>query len=410
MMKKSVLRSYARLIAERGVNVRKGQDVIIRCDLDQPEFVDLLVEECYKRGAGRVNVEWSRSKQQKIQVRRQSLKRLSSLDSWEEAKLRYNAEKLPCMIHLTSADPDGLKGIDTKKLAASQQAIYPLIKPYRDQMEDRYQWCIAAVPGEKWAKKLFPSLRKGQAIECLWEKILSASRVEEGRDPVEAWREHSADLRARCERLNAMKIRSLHYTAANGTDLTVGLIPGSIFCGGSETSLQGIDFEPNIPTEECFISPMRGEAEGIVYSTMPLSWRGQMIDGFRIRFEKGKAVEWHAQQGEELLGRMITMDEGSAFLGECALVPEDSPVRKSGILFYNTLFDENAACHLALGRGFAQSLPDNAELAPGQALEKGINDSMIHMDFMIGCDTMDIDAVTEDGETIPVFRGGKWAF
>ena len=229
-------------------------------------------------------------------------------------------------------------------------------------------------------------------------------------DPIKAWEEHNADLKARCDYLNGLGIDSLHYTAANGTDFTVGLIPDSHFCGGGETSLKGIFFNPNIPTEECFISPMRGKAEGIVYATKPLSYQGQLIEGFSIRFEGGKAVEVHAEKGEELLKTMIGMDEGSAYLGECALVPQASPIAESGLLFYNTLFDENAACHLALGMGFADTINDfhNKTLEECRAL--GVNDSMIHEDFMIGCDTMNIDATTRDGRVVPVFRNGNWAF
>ena len=195
-----------------------------------------------------------------------------------------------------------------------------------------------------------------------------------------------------------------------GTDFTVGMIPEAHFCGGSERSLQGIVFNPNIPSEECFISPKRGEAEGIVYATKPLSYQGQLIDKFWIRFHAGKAVEWHAEQNNDLLTKLITMDEGSAYLGECALVPYDSPIRQSGLLFYNTLFDENAACHLALGMGFADTINDFESKTLEECRAMGINDSMVHEDFMIGSEDMDIDAVCENGDVVPVFRHGNWAF
>ena len=251
-------------------------------------------------------------------------------------------------------------------------------------------------------------MRTSTAMEKLWEAILSASRVTE--DPVAAWERHNASLQARCDYLNSLHIRKLHYTAANGTDLTVGMIPEARFCGGGEVSLQGIFFNPNIPTEECFISPMRGEAEGIVYATKPLSYRGQLIEDFSVRFAGGKAVEVHAAAGEELLKNMISMDEGAAFLGECALVPQASPIAESGLLFYNTLFDENAACHLALGMGFADTIDDYQHKTLEECRKLGVNDSMIHEDFMIGCDSMDIDAICADGSMVPVFRKGNWAF
>ncbi len=407
-MKKTVLKEYARLIVRCGVNVQKGQEVMIYADLDQPEFVQLVVEECYKAKAKKVMVEWNYQPLAKIHVRYQTVKTLGTVPEWQKARRQHQVDTVPCRIHLISEDPDGLKGMNMGKLAKARQMSYPILKPYHDQLEGKQQWCIAAVPGAAWAKKVFPGLSKARAMEKLWEAILFTSRVNE--DPVKAWQEHNENLRKRCQYLNSLGIESLHYTADNGTDLTVGMIPQARFCGGEEISTQKIAFNPNIPTEECFISPMKGKAEGIVYSTKPLSYQGQIIDKFSIRFENGKAVEAHAEVGEELLNTMLAMDEGSAYLGECALVPQESPISKSGLLFYNTLFDENAACHLAMGMGFPDTIEDyhNKTLEECRAL--GINDSMIHEDFMIGCDSMNIDAVCTGGKVVPIFRGGNWAF
>ena len=407
-MKKSVLRSYARLIARSGVNIQPGQEVFILAELDQPEFVQMLVEECYKRKAKKVVVDWNYQPLQKVHYRYRTLTTLGKVDNYEEARWQHYVDTIPCRIYLLSEDPDGLKGINQEKMAKAQQKRYPIIKPYRDAIENKYQWCIAAVPGKAWAKKLFPELRAGAAVEKLWENILACSRVDE--DPIAAWEAHNKDLHDRCAYLNSLHIEKLHYTSANGTDFTVGMIPEGRFCGGSEKSLQGIVFNPNIPSEECFISPKRGEAEGIVYSTKPLSYQGQLIDRFWIRFHEGKAVEWNAEVNNELLTKLITMDEGSAYLGECALVPYDSPIRQSGILFYNTLFDENAACHLALGMGFADTIENFHERTLAECRALGVNDSMIHEDFMIGSQDMNIDAVCVDGKTVPIFRNGNWAF
>ena len=407
-MKKTVLRKYAQLIARCGVNVQKGQEVFIQADLDQPEFVKMVVEECYKLKAKKVVVDWSYQPLQKTHVRYRSLATLSTLDDYEDMRWQHYVKTIPCRIYLLSEDPDGLAGIDQEKMAKSRQKLYPLIKGYRDQIENKYQWCIAAVPGAAWAKKLFPELRVGQAIEKLWQAILQTSRVDD--DPIAAWERHNADLLARCNYLNSLGIRELHYTASNGTDLRVGMIPEAEFKGGGEYSLQNIYFNPNIPSEECFISPMRGKAEGIVYASKPLSYQGQLIDGFWIRFENGKAVEWHAEQNESLLTKLITMDEGSAYLGECALVPYDSPIQNSGLLFYNTLFDENAACHLALGMGFADTIRGYADKTLEECRKLGVNDSMIHEDFMIGTADMNIEALCEDGKTVPIFKNGNWAF
>ena len=407
-MKKTVLKEYARLIVRCGVNVQKGQEVMIYADLDQPEFVKLVVEEAYKAKAKKVIVEWNYQSLQKIHTRYQSVKTMGTVEEWVKARQEHFCDVIPARIHLISEDPDGLKGINMAKVAKARQMSYPILKSYRDRRENKEQWCIAAVPGAAWAKKVFPGQPKGKAIEMLWEAILSASRVNE--DPVKAWDEHNADLAKRCDYLNSLNIQKLHYTADNGTDLTVGLISEGCWRGGGDTSLQGIYFNPNIPTEECFISPKRGEAEGIVYSTKPFSYRGQLIDKFSLRFENGKVVEAKAEVGEDLLKTMVSMDEGAAYLGECALVPQRSPICESGILFYNTLFDENAACHLALGMGFADTIKDFQNKTLEECRELGINDSMIHEDFMIGCDSMNIDAVCEDGKVVPVFRNGNWAF
>ena len=407
-MKKTVLREYARLIVRCGANVQKGQEVMIYADLDQPEFVKLVVEEAYKAKAKKVMVEWNYQPLSKIHVRYQSVKTLGAVEQWQKERRQHMVDTMPCRIHIISEDPDGLKGMNMNKMAKARQLSYPILKPYADQMEGKHQWTIAAVPGVAWAKKVFPGLPKGKAVEKLWEAILDASRVTE--DPVKAWEQHNADLARRCAYLNGLKIQSLHYTADNGTDLTVGMIPEARFCGGEETTVQGVKFNPNIPTEECFISPMRGKAEGIVYSTKPLSYQGQLIDNFFIRFENGKAVEAKAEKGEELLNTMLSMDEGAAYLGECALVPQKSPICESGILYYNTLFDENAACHLAMGMGYQDTIEDYHSKTLEQCRELGINDSMIHEDFMIGCDSMNIDAICADGKTVAIFRNGNWAF
>ena len=408
-MKQTILRKYAQLIARVGVNIQKGQDVLIFCGLDQPKFVQLLVDECYKAGARKVKVEFDYQPLKKLNVRHQTVTTLAKVEEWEKARLQHYVDTLPCRIMLDSDDPDGLKGINQAKMAKADRKRWPIVKPYWDEMENRHQWCIAAVPGAAWAKKLFPELPKGKAIEKLWEAILFTSRVTE--DPVAAWEAHDKDLADRCAYLNRLGIAELRYRGDNGTDLTVGMIPEAEFKGGGDrTKNSGVFFNPNIPTEECFISPMRGKAEGIVYATKPLSYNGELIENFWIRFENGKAVEVKAEKNQALLEQMIAMDEGAAYLGECALVPVNSPISESGLLFYNTLFDENAACHLALGMGFADTIRDYENKTLEECRAMGINDSMNHVDFMIGYEGLDIDAVTRDGRTVPIFRRGRWAF
>lgn len=407
-MKKSVLRKYAQLIVRSGLNVQKGQEVIINTGLDQPDFVAMVVEECYKAKAKKVTVQWNYGPVSKLNTRYQTVKTMGTVEKWEQERHQHYCDVIPAFLHLGAADPDGMKGVNTKKMAKARQMSYPILKPYSEYLDGKRQWCIAAIPGKAWAKKLFPGERSSTAMEKLWQAILSAARVDE--DPVKAWQEHNENLKRRCAYLNDLQIRSLHYTADNGTDLTVGMIPEAQFCGGAEESTRNVSFNPNIPSEECFVSPMRGKAEGIVYATKPLSYSGQLIENFSIRFENGKAVEWKAEKGQELLEQMLTMDEGAAYLGECALVPQSSPINQTGLLFYNTLFDENAVCHLAVGRGFNDTIRDWYNKTNEECKQLGINDSMIHVDFMIGCDSMNIDAVCADGTTKAIFRNGSWAF
>lgn len=408
-MNKTRLKKYAALIARCGVNVKKGQEVMITAELDQPEFVKMVVDECYKAGASKVSVDFSYQPLIKSHVKYCSEKVLSSLDDWQIEKWEHQAKVLPCKIYLISEDPDGLAGMNQKKYAKTTAARSKLIKPIRDRMENRYQWCIAAVPGRAWAKKVFPGERASVAMEKLWEAILSTSRVYD--DPILEWNKHNENLAKKCSYLNDLKIRELHYTASNGTDLTVGLIPEALFAAGSEEAVgSGIYFNPNIPSEETFTSPDKDKCDGIVYSSMPLSYGGQLIENFWLRFEGGRVVEVGAEKNEELLREMIAMDEGASHLGEVALVPYSSPIRESGILFYNTLFDENAACHLAIGKGFTNLLRGYDKLTEEEAHAMGINDSVTHVDFMIGTKDLNITAVTEDGKNVEIFKNGEWAF
>ena len=409
-MKKTVLKGYARLIARTGAAVQKGQPVLIVAGLEQPEFIELLAAECYRAGASEVEVDWRHQPLTRLAVRYKSAKKLGEVKAWEEEKQRWQTEALPARIVVLSEDPDGLAGIDQAKYAAGMQARYQKLRPYIDARENREQWCIAAVPGEKWAKKVFPELPKGRAVERLWEAILSCSRALEG-DPLENWRLHDLDIKARAEALNAMGLTALEYRDPNGTELRVGLIPEALFLGGAERCpVNGVEYNPNIPSEELFVTPRAGDAEGVVHATRPLAVQGVLIEDFWLRFEGGRVVELHAEKNEDALRTLVGMDEGAAMLGECALVPYESPIRESGILFYNTLFDENAACHLALGRGYSSNIRDYEKYSLDELRAMGVNDSMVHEDFMIGSAELDITGLTASGERLPIFRSGGWAF
>lgn len=413
-MKKTILRSYANLIARSGGAVRKNDVVIIQANLDQPDFITMLTDECYKAGAKRVIVEWHHQPVQKLGIRHMKPATLGTVESYEEAMLKYRLENNPVMIYILSEDPNGLKGINQNKYSKAMQSRYKIIKPYRDEMDNKYKWCIAAVPGKAWAKAVFPEERASVAVEKLWNAILYTSRVIDCNgnplDPIEEWNKHNDSFKRRCKILNDANLREIRFKASNGTDLKVGLMPQGNFLGGGEHTLGGEYFNPNIPTEEIFTTPMASKADGIVYSSMPLSYRGEIIDKFSITFKEGKAVSVKAEKNESLLKEMISMDEGAARLGECAFVPFDSPIRNSSIMFYETLFDENAACHLAIGEGFTNTVTDFSEYSKEELHKMGVNDSSIHVDFMIGTEDLSIIGITEDDKEFRIFINGNWAF
>ncbi|MCI5779743.1 MAG: aminopeptidase [Lentisphaeria bacterium] len=402
------LQGYADLIVNTGINPDPGQDVVITAGFDQLDFVRLVAETCYRRGAGKVWFNWTDMPLEKLHCQYQTEARLGTWEAWEVEKWRWQAEKLPARIWLDSDDPDGMAGSDPEKRARAQMAKFPVIKPFRDAMENRHQWCIAAVPGEAWARKVFPGIAPTEAVERLWEAILAASRADG--DAAANWREHNATIRRRADILNRHHFTALRYRAGNGTDFEAGLMAQGVFAGGAETDLAGRVFNPNIPSEEIFTTPRRGVAEGLLVASKPLSYQGSLIEDFSVRFAGGRAVEVRAARNQAVLEKMIVMDEGAAFLGEVALIAEDSPINRSGILFYNTLFDENASCHVALGRGFDMCVRDYARYSQDEIRALGVNDSMIHVDFMIGRDDLEIDGVAPDGGTVPIFRRGNWCF
>lgn len=374
-MTKSILRKYAKLIVQMGVNIKKGQGAVILADTAQSEIALMVAEEAYRAGAKWVDIRWTNQDLDKMRYKKESVKVLSATQEWEKARMQYELDELPVRIWIDSDDPDGLKGVNVEKMQKANLARMKVRKPYRDAMENKYQWTIVAVPSAKWAKKVFPNDRTSVAVKKLWDAILQTVRVSKDNDPVEAWKAHNASLKARYEKLNACHFESLHYFSENGTDFT---------------------------------SPMKGKAEGTVVSTMPLSYQGNLIENFSITFKDGRAVSCKAEKNQELLEHMIAMDEGAAQIGELALIPNDSPISNLGILFYNTLFDENASCHIALGLGFPNVIKDYDKYTLDEIHDKGVNDSVIHVDFMVGDATMNIDGITPDGEVIPVFRNGSW--
>ena len=338
-MKKSLQRKYAKLLVKQGINVQKGQQVNISADVESAEFVAILAEEAYRAGAGEVRVDWTMTQLTKLAYRHQSVKKLCEVPDWYVERAKHDSEILPARIALLSQDPDGLASVNQDKLAKASIAISRKIKPYRDAMDNKHQWLVCAIPGKAWAKKMFPNDRTSVAVEKLWEAILSTVECGEENDCIEAWDIKNENFRAKCEWLNAQQFDYLHYKSANGTDFKCELMKESVWCGGGEYTLSGVFYNPNMPTEEIFTTPMKGKCSGRLVSAMPLSVRGTLIENFYIDFEDGRAVAWHAEKGEEALGKIITTDEGSRMLGELALVPKDSAIAESGLLYYNTLFD-----------------------------------------------------------------------
>ena len=401
------LKEYASLLAQRGINVQKGEEVWINCQTHQMEFVRLVVEELYKAGAKKVRVDISDDEISKLGYKYASASTLGKVPNYTIAEYKYMIKHNPSILHIVSDDPDAFKEISQAKLSKVMFSYRKKIKPYRDQIDGKYKWCIAAVPSKAWAEKVFPSLKGEEAIEALWEAILSCSRVDG--HAVSNWDNHNAELMKHRKQLAALDFQYLEYKASNGTDFKVELMKDVLWGGGVEFTDKGLSYNPNIPSEEVFTSPKAGSIEGIVYSSKPLSYNGQIIDEFWLRFENGKVSKVGAKKNQKLLEHMVATDEGARMLGEVALVPYDSPIQNSKILFYETLFDENAACHLALGHGFKELFPEGASISNEEARRRGLNDSMIHVDFMIGTADLEIVGTSFSGKKTTIFKNGNWA-
>ena len=408
-MNRSLLKKYAKLIVQVGANVAPDMEAVIYASVEQQELATEVVRECYRRGAKKVRVEWNCDAVTRLHYTHQKTDVMAKVARWEKEKMKEMSQVLPCRIFIDSDDPDALAGISQDKIRTVQQARVRVMKPYRDAMDNKHPWVIAAAPSKAWAKKVFPDETPAKALEHLWDAILSAVHVSKETDPAEEWKKINESFRSRSQWLNDNAFTRLEYHSANGTDFSVGLIPGVKWEGGGEYTLSGHFFNPNLPTEEIFTSPMKGAAEGTVVSTKPLSYNGQLIENFSITFEGGKAVRWKAEKGQAMLDQLLTLDQGATMLGEVALVPKTSPISRSGILYYNTLFDENASCHLALGRGFTNLYPGFETMTQEQLTAAGINDSLIHVDFMIGAEDLSITGIKADGTRVPVFLNGNWA-
>lgn len=409
-MNKSFLIKYASLAVNIGVNIQKDNILVISSPIETAEFARLITEEAYKSGAKDVIVHYGDQKLTKIKLENSSLETISNIPEWQAESYNYYARQEACFISISASDPDGLKGVPVEKIGASQKARTSALKEYFDNsMSNKCRWCVLSVPTLSWAKKVFPKVSDDEAMESLWDLIFKTVRVDT-ENPVNAWEKHNAYLEEKIKFMNNNNFKSVHLKSANGTDLNIELPEGHIWAGGSERDVNGIPFNANMPTEEVFTLPKKTGVNGIVYSSKPLSYGGNLIDNFSITFKDGKAIDFTAETGYDVLKQMLESDEGAKYLGEVAFVPYNSPISNSKLIFFNTLFDENAACHLAFGRAYESCVKD-ADKYSEEELEKiGVNNSIIHVDFMIGTSDLEVTGINENGETIQIFSNGNWAF
>ncbi|UAL54052.1 MULTISPECIES: aminopeptidase [Metabacillus] len=401
------LEKYAELAVKVGVNIQKGQTLVINASIDAAEFVRLVVKKAYETGAKHVQVDWNDDEVTRTRFELAPQEAFEEFPEWRAKGLETLAENGAAFMSIVSSSPDLLKGIDSKRIAANSKAAGTALSTYRNYVQaDKVSWSVIAVPSEKWAAKVFPEAGEN-AVEQLWDAIFKATRTDL-EDPVAAWKEHDRSLNSKVEYLNGRKYKKLHYRA-QGTDLTIELPEKHLWIGAGSVNEQGNEFMANMPTEEVFTVPEKEGVNGVVASTKPLSYGGNLIDNFSITFEKGRITDVKAEEGEEILKELTATDEGSHYLGEVALVPHDSPISMSNVLFYNTLFDENASNHLAIGNAYAFCIEGGKKMSREELEKNGVNSSITHVDFMIGSAEMDIDGILEDGTSEPLFRKGTWA-
>ena len=401
---------YANLLVRKGVSLRRGQELVLQAPVERADFVRRVVAAAYRVGAGHVTVIWSDDAVSRLTYENCPLEFFEHTPSWQVLQLNSLAEDGAAFLFLEGQDPAILKGIDPAKPAAASRARNTECRSFRDGMDfGRNAWCIAGVPVQAWANEVFPDLSPAEALYRLWVLILEVSRAD-GDDPESSWETHNASFEKTKRFLNGQRFDALRYEASNGTNLTIGLPEGHVWDGGAGRTQDGVTFFPNIPTEEVFSSPDRMRAEGTVHSALPLVHAGQVVRDFWLRFESGRVVDFGAEQGREVLRHIIETDEGSCRLGEVALVSKNTPIRQSDTLFYDTLYDENASCHLALGMGFPECISGGVSMSKEQLSEHGVNQSSAHVDFMIGTDDLSITGVCADGTEVPVFVNGQWAW
>lgn len=409
MQNTEVLTKYARLVLEKGVNVQQDQAVVVSAPIEGADFVRILAKEAYALGAKNVHINWGDDELTRLKYEHASDEVMDHFPSWRVQMMEDFAEDGAAFVSIHATDPDLLQGIDSERVARASKASGVALKTFREYtMNDRVTWSVISIPTEAWAEKIFPNKTTEEAVQALWDEIIKMVRVDQP-DVIQAWDEHNKRLETAYKILNEKQYAALRLRAP-GTDIEVGLAKNHVWQGGAAVSEKGTVFNPNLPTEEVFTAPHKYKVNGTVSSTKPLNYGGNLIDEFQLTFKDGKVTDYQAKQGEEVLAHLLDSDEGARRIGEMALVPDESPVSQSGLIFYNTLFDENASCHIALGKAYPTNVQGGADMDEATLDEHGVNDSMIHVDFMVGSAEMDIDGVLEDGTEEAVFRNGTWAF
>jgi aminopeptidase len=403
------LDQYAELAVKVGVNVQEGQDLWVAAPLGTEELVRKIVRHAYMAGAKSVHVQWEDEELIRMQYELAPDETFQEFPIWLSDAFEWVVDRKGAFLQVEANDPDLLKGIDPNRIQDFEKAKGLALDRFYEAIDtDSISWSIIAMPSEKWAKKVFPHLNQEEQIEALWDRIFSSVRIE-CEDPVSEWRSHIDRLKKKANELNKMKLTGLHYTA-DGTDLTIELHEDHIWLTGASTTPIGTDFIANMPTEEVYTAPVKTGVNGTVKSTKPLAYNGNVIEEFTLTFEEGKIVEIHAREGLDVLEKLIETDEGASYLGEVALVPHKSPISDTGILFFNTLFDENASNHLAIGSAYPTCIKEGNILPDDEKEEKGLNESVVHEDFMIGSAQMNVDGILQDGRKTAIFRNGNWAF
>lgn len=405
---KQLIEKYAELIVKTGANVQKGQLVEIYSSVENAFFAELVLEQCYKAGARFVIMNWVNERASALTYKYASIDELKQIKPYIKAKYEYIADNRATRIFFEDSDPNAFSEIDPTKMAESQKDLSTFVRNLFDKIENQYQWCIAGVPTKAWAKQVFPNEDEDIAVEKLWNLIFYVCRINEQDDINKVWSKHNAELLDRCNKLNKYNFDYLEYKNSLGTNLKVKLVDGHIWKGGNDMTTQKIIYYPNLPTEEVYTMPHSRDVNGTLVSTLPLSYNGTLIKDMKFTFKDGKVIDFDASSGKDTLKQLLEMDENSSRLGEIALVPYDSPIRKSNTLFLSTLFDENASCHFAFGESYKDTVAGGIQMTEQELYNIGSNKSIVHVDFMVGSSDLSIIGTTKKGEKIQIFKNGNF--